>query len=114
MAWCKKDIGCEKLHPDIMEAFLSMKKTKKFILLKDKKARERALEKNLLQEDKIMSFDHIRKYHDAILFGANERNVILSNEYYISIRKHLVAASKKEGNIDEMDFQNVYIKPTYA
>lgn len=49
----------------------------------------------------------MRKYHDDILFGASQINVILCNSYYVEMRKFLenhkkkVAYGKKNGCTDE-------------
>ena len=59
------------------------------------------------QMDKLYSFEHIRKYHDAMLFGASQSRAILTNNYYVEVRKFLddrkkeVASAKKEGKTDE-------------
>ena len=56
-----------------------------------------------------MGFDHIRKFHDALLFGASERKTSMSVLYNIEMKKYLlhykkeVAANRKTGNVDEYD-----------
>ena len=56
---------------------------------------------------KIMSHVHIRKYHDALMFGAKEVGHGFSQEYYQQMDTFLdnyrkeVAEAKTKGNIDE-------------
>ena len=66
----KKDFIYEHLNSGIIKAFMASKKVKKFVLPKSLKAQRKVLAKNPEKKDKIMSYDHIRKYHDAILFGS--------------------------------------------
>lgn len=105
----KSDFVYHDIHPDIIKAFLSTKKVKKFVLPASRDARERALRKNPNREDRVMSYDHIRKYHDALLFGAQERGTCMSNLYSIEMKKFLesykkeVAAQKKLGKVEEFD-----------
>lgn len=58
---------------------------------------------------KICSYEHIRKFHDAILFGAEQAEEILPRLYHQSIhsfidsfKKESVKA-KREGNVDEIN-----------
>ena len=82
---------------------------KKFKLPKNKLYREKALRLNPEREDRVMSYDHIRKYHDALLFGAQERGTCMSMKYNVEMKKYLqhykkeVAANKKLGKVDEYD-----------
>ena len=63
----------------------------------------RALQQNPQCKDCIMSFEHIYKYHDAMLFGAPEKGVTLPATYHIEMKKFLdnykkeVASRKKKG-----------------
>ena len=85
----QKDLDYEKIHPDVIKAFMASKKVKKFKLPKHHSAQMRALQRNPERKDRIMSFEHICKYHDAVLFGASERGVNLSATYHIEIKKFL-------------------------
>ena len=82
---------------------------KKFKLPKNKPYREKALRLNPERDDRVMSYDHIRKYHDALLFGAQERGTCMSMKYNVEMKKYLqhykneVAANKKLGKVDEYD-----------
>ena len=104
-----EDFNYSDIHPDIVKAFLSLKKIKKFVLPRGRAAREKALRKNPNREDRIMGFDHIRKFHDALLFGASERKSSMSPLYHVEMKKFLaqykkeVAANRKTGNVDEYD-----------
>ena len=99
----KKDFDYEKMHPDIIKAFMATKKVKRFKLPKSYSAQVRALQRNPEQKDRIMSYEHIRKFHDAMLFGASEKGVNLSGTYLIEMKKFLdnykkeVASKKKKG-----------------
>jgi hypothetical protein len=44
---------------------------------------------------KTNSFSHIRKYHDAILYGAEKVKVRLPTEYYEEMEKFLNAFKKE-------------------
>ena len=54
-----------------------------------------------------MSYEHIRKFHNTMLFGASEKGVNLSGTYLIEMKKFLdnykkeVASKNKEGAVDE-------------
>ena len=70
--------------------YYGFKEGKKFKLPKKHFAQARALQRNPDRRDKIMSFEHIRKFHDALLFG----------ECISSIKLHYkkeVASKKKKG-----------------
>ena len=69
----KKDFDCKKVQPDIIKAFMATKKGKRFNLPKNYSAQVRALQCNPEQRDRVMSLEHICKFHNAILFGASER-----------------------------------------
>ena len=103
----KYDFIYEHLHSDIIKAFMAGKKLKHFKLPKSRKAQERAILNNPNRDVKLCSFEHVRKYHDAMLFGASQDNAILSSTYCIEMRKFLddykkeVASAKKEGKTDE-------------
>ena len=91
----KTDFVYQDIHPDIIKAFLATKKVKKFVLPSSVEARRRALQKNPNKEDRIMSFDHIRKYHDALLFGSQERGASMSPTYTIEMKKFLASHQKR-------------------
>ena len=79
------------------------KNVKRFQLPKTYSAQVRALQRNPEQKDRIMSYEHIRKFHNAMLFGASEKGVNLSGTYLIEMKKFLdnykkeVASKKKKG-----------------
>ena len=52
-------------------------------------AKMRALQPNPGRTDHIMCFEHIRQYHEAVLFGASERGVTLPSTYHIDMKKFL-------------------------
>ena len=58
---------------------------------------------------KTRSYSHIRKFHDAILWGANEQGTILSREYHQEMRDYLhsfdklTTLAKRKGNTEEID-----------
>ena len=79
----------EKIRPDIIKAFMASKKIKKFKLPKHHLAQMRALQRNPEGKDYIMSFEHIYKYHDAVFFGASEKEVTLPGTYHIEMKKFL-------------------------
>jgi hypothetical protein len=60
-------------------------------------------------DGKSVSFTHIRKFHDAILFGAVEQGTVLSPTYYITVENFLKSfkkqnvQAKREGLTDEKD-----------
>ena len=58
------------MHPDIIKAFMATKKVKQFKLPKSYSPQVRALQRNPERKDRIMSYEHIHKFHDAMLFGA--------------------------------------------
>ena len=81
------DIEYASLSADIVLAFMGTKKNK--------------------GDGKIMSHVHIRKYHDALMFGAKEARVGFSEQYYMTVDGFLdnyrkeYADAKKHGNVDE-------------
>ena len=82
------------------------KKVMRFKVPKDYSAQVRALQCSPYQRDLIMSFEHICKFHDALLFGASEEGVTLSVTYLIELKKFLIITRKrlhlkKEGAVDE-------------
>ena len=89
----KEDFIYQKLPPGVVMAFLST-------VRKDEKT------------GKTRSYSHIRKFYDAILFGAREQRVSLPSDpidfhvtvenYLKSFRKENVAA-KKRGDVEEID-----------
>ena len=50
-------------------------------------AQIRASQQNLEHKDQISSFEHICKYHDAVLFGVSEKGVTLIDTYNIKTKK---------------------------
>jgi hypothetical protein len=58
---------------------------------------------------KICSFTHVRKFHDAILFGAEQAGEILPRMYHQAIHSFMESfkkesvKAKREGNVDEMN-----------
>ena len=58
---------------------------------------------------KTRSYSHIRKFHDAILFGAGEQRTILQREYHQEMRSYLhsfdkeTTLAKRKGNTEEID-----------
>lgn len=83
----KHDLIYTGLNPTMVKAFLASKKIK--------------------SNGKTASHSHLRKYHDAILWGAKIANQPLPPSYYMDIEKFLdsfkkeTAKAKKEGNTDE-------------
>ncbi|KAI2510970.1 hypothetical protein MHU86_3442 [Fragilaria crotonensis] len=83
------DLKYEGMNTKLILAFLAMKKTK--------------------ANGKTTSHGHIRKYHDAILYGAEKVKERLPTEYYEEIDKFLhalkkeCAKAKAEGNLDERE-----------
>ena len=75
--------------------------------------------KNPDKKDKIMSYDHIQKYHDAILFGSKQAKKMMPNLYYIEMKTFLnnykkeVTSAKKEGKIDEQE-SNPFTFPLFT
>ena len=86
---------------------MANKKVKKFKMPRTPATKSKALEENTDVKDKIFSFEHVRKYHDNILFGTSQRNVISCDSYCVEMRKFLnnykkeVAYGKKNDLIDE-------------
>ena len=99
----KKDFDYEKMHPDIIKAFMATKKVKQFKLPKCYSVQVRALQRNSEQKDYIITYEHICKFHDAMLFGASEKGVTLSGTYLMEMNKFLdnykkeVASKKRWG-----------------
>ena len=95
------------MHSDIIKAFMVTKKVTRFKLPKNYSPQVRALQYNVEKKDCIMSFEHICKFHDAMLFGASEKRVTLPAIYLIEIKKFLdnykkeVASKKKEVLVDK-------------
>ena len=56
---------------------MASKKVKKFKLPKNYSAVVRALQYSPNQRDHITSFEHIRKFHNALLFRASEKGIPL-------------------------------------
>jgi hypothetical protein len=83
------DLKYEGINVKVILAFLATKKTK--------------------PNGKTSSFSHIRKYHDAILYGVEKVKERLPTEYFEEIEKFLIAfrkectKAKSEGNLDERE-----------
>jgi hypothetical protein len=86
---CDRDIIYEGLRVDMVLAYMAANKKKNS------------------EDDKIYSFTHMRKMHDAILFGARTIKKTLSSSYYtemdsfLSSFKKETADAKSKGNVDE-------------
>ena len=58
---------------------------------------------------KTRSHSHIRKFHDAVLFGAREQGVTMSDDYYRDIETYLKSfrkesvQAKRSGETEELD-----------
>ena len=57
---------------------MTTKKVKRFKLPKNYSAQVRVLQRNPGQRNRIMSYEHIRKFHNTMLFGASEKGVTLT------------------------------------
>ena len=57
--------------------------------------KSKVLEANPEMKEKIFSFEHVRKCHDAILFGGIKRNAMLCNSYYVEMRKFIDNCKKE-------------------
>ena len=85
----KHDLVYDGINTKFVKAFLSTK-VKKF-------------------DGKTSSFDNVRKYFDAIQYGANEMGVLLPVSFYSSKDKYLqafkkqVAKAKTQGDIEEKE-----------
>ena len=85
----KRDLRYGKLSSDLVKSFMAKKKIKKFILPKGEDAARRALAENPTRADKLFSHVHVRKYHDAILWGAEQVGFCLSSSYQQDMKKFL-------------------------
>ena len=74
---------------------MASKKVKKIKLPLNHLARLRELQRNPDRKDRIISFERIRKFHDASLFGASERGVSLPSNYIIEITNSQIITKKK-------------------
>jgi hypothetical protein len=83
-----RDIVYEGLRVDMVLAFMAANKTKS-------------------DDGKMYSFTHMRKMHDAILFGARTKKKVLSSSYYSEMDSFLAsfkketADARRKGNVDE-------------
>ena len=83
------DLKYSGLNVEIIKAFLSTVKKK--------------------ENGQFCSFTNIRKFHDAILFGATEAREVLPQTYYTEMDRFLASYKKetckarKEGKLDEQD-----------
>ena len=86
------DFMYNKIDPEIIKAFMSTIQTE-----------------NEDGTGKTRSFSHVRKFHDAILFGACEQRTILPHIYHQEMKKYINSfqkesiQAKRKGNTDEMD-----------
>ena len=84
---CDRDIVYEGLRVDMVLAFMAGNKRK--------------------DNDKMFSYTHMRKIHDAILFGARTVKKALSSNYYTEMDSFLLSFKKEnadarsKGNVDE-------------
>ena len=89
---CDRDLVYEGLRVDMVIAYMAATKTKT--------AAEGA-------DAKIYSHEHIRKIHDAILFGSRTVKQVLSSTYYSEMHSFLLSFKKEtadarsHGNVDE-------------
>ena len=67
---------------------MASKKVKKFKFPKNHLAQACTLERNPNRRDRIMNFEHIIKFHDALHFGASERDVSLPSNCIREIKKN--------------------------
>ena len=63
----KRDFIYKKNHPDAIKAFMASKKVKNFKILKNNLTQACALQRNPDCRDRIISFEHIRNFLDALL-----------------------------------------------
>jgi hypothetical protein len=88
----EKDFIYNKIAPDIIQAFMVTIQTE-----------------NEDGTGKTRSYSHVRKFHDAILWGANQQGTIISKEYHQSMRDYLhsfdkvTTLAKRKGNTEEID-----------
>ena len=67
----------------------------KFKQPKHHSAQMRSLHQNPVRKDRIIRFEHICKYHDAVLFGVSGRGVTLPGTYHIEMKKFLYNYKKE-------------------
>ena len=102
-----RDFEYSSLDVNVILAFMSMKKRKIYVEPTTAKAKKRQKALNPEKKNKIMSFETIRMYHDAILFGAEKRKVPLPHKYTVEMKAFLAnykkehSAAKKDGNVEE-------------
>ena len=88
------DFIYERIDPEIIMAFLSTVRKEK---------------DNDTGSEKTRSYSHIRKFHDAILFGAREQGITLHNDYFTYMEKYLKSfknesvAARRKGDVNELD-----------
>ena len=82
---------------------MAKEKVKKFKIPRTQAAKSKPFKSNPEMNDKLFSFDHVRKCHDAILFGASTHKAILCNSYCVEMGKsldnHKKEASHGEKNV---------------
>jgi hypothetical protein len=89
---CDRDIVYEGLRVDMVIAYMAATKAK-------------ATEEGAVA--KIYSYEHMRKIHDAVLFGARTVKKVLSSSYYSEMYSFLqsfkkeTADARSHGNVDE-------------
>jgi hypothetical protein len=65
------------------------------------------------ENGKFSSHEHIRKYHDAILFGAEEAGVVLGEGYrsgmdiFLNSYKKELAKQRQKGNVDKQEADHI-------
>lgn len=88
-----EDLHYEGINVSLIKAFLGMTKMK--------------------ANGKICSYSHIRKFHDAILFGSEQAGEVLPRMYHQEMNKFLesfkkeAVKAKREGNVDERDADQI-------
>ena len=89
----ERDINYSKLSPSVFEAFLSS---------------------HMLKENgKQCSFSHIRKFFDAVLYGARQSKRYVTMEFcsridtFLSCVTKQVISEKRDGNTDETDSDSI-------
>jgi hypothetical protein len=88
------DFIYERIDPEIIMAFLSTVRKEK---------------DNGTGTEKTRSYSHIRKFHDAILFGAREQGITLHKDYFTYMEKYLKSfknesvAARRKGDVNELD-----------
>ena len=66
------DLRYQNVASDLVKSFMANKKVKKIVLPKSKDAMDRALAENPRRLDKLFSHVHVHKYHESVLWGAEQ------------------------------------------